>query len=141
MKNLINIILFLFLSQVFYAQEIKKYPSVIVLLNDTLVCFNTQQSKQMALWNEDRKECVELRKLDNQTIEQMQLKSNEQNNVISNLEKQVVEYKGIISDKDELLKINEDEKKQLKKEVRRQKAGKWIAIVGGVVLSVICLAI
>lgn len=141
MKNLINVIFILFLSQALNGQQIKKYPSVIILSYDTLVCFTTQQSKQMALWNEDRKEFFELRKLDNERIEEMQRKSNEQNVVISNLEKEIVQYKHIVSDKDELLKINEDEKKQLKKEVRKQKAGKWIAIVGVSVLSVLCLAI
>lgn len=72
MGNLIKTLIFVFAIQLSYAQTIKKYPSVIVLEKDTLVCFTTEQSKQMAVWNEQRKECVELRKNDNQKISELQ---------------------------------------------------------------------
>ena len=142
MWNLIKTILFVFALQFCYAQQIKtKYPSVIVLENDTLVCFTTQQSKQIAVWNEQRKECLELRKNDNQKINELENISNQQTGLISNLEKETGLLNANLKDKDSLIKICEDEKKSLKKEVRKQKIGKWIAIIGGVVLSTLCLAI
>jgi hypothetical protein len=67
--------------------------------------------------------------------------SNQQIGLISNLEKETGLLKLNLQDKDSLIKICEDEKKSLKKEVRKQKIGKWIGITGGVVLSAFCLAI
>ena len=142
MGNLIKTILFVFALQFCYAQQIKtKHPSVIVLENDTLVCFTTEQSKQIAVWNEQRKECLELRKNDNQKINELENISNQQTGLISNLEKETGLLNANLKDKDSLIKICEDEKKSLKKEVRKQKIGKWIAIIGGVVLSTLCLTI
>jgi hypothetical protein len=142
MGNLIKTILFVFALQFCYAQQIKtKQPSVIVLENDTLVCFSMEQSKQIAVWNEQRKECLELRKNDNQKINELENIVNQQAGLVSNLEKETVLLNANLKDKDSLIKICEDEKKSLKKEVRKQKVGKWIAIIGGVVLSTLCLTI
>jgi hypothetical protein len=142
MGNLIKTILFVFALQFCYAQQIKtKYPSVIVLSNDTLVCFTTEQSKQIAVWNEQKKECLELRKNDNQKITELQNIINEQIGIIGNLETETGLLKANVKDKDALIQVCEDEKKSLKKEVRKQKVGKWIAIIGGVVLSTLCLTI
>ena len=66
MKNLINLIIVTFFVQISFAQIKNKYPQVIVVQKDTIVCFTTEQSKQMAVWNEQRKECYDLRKYDNQ---------------------------------------------------------------------------
>lgn len=142
MGNLIKTILFVFALQFCYAQKNKtKYPSVIVLNKDTLVCFTTEQSKQIAVWNEQRKECLELRKNDNQKIGELQNVLNQQTGLITNLENETGLLNASLKDKDALILICEDEKKSLKKEVRKQKVGKWIAIVGGVVLSTFFLTI
>jgi Zn-dependent oligopeptidase len=135
MGNLSKIILFIFAFQFCFGQqkEIKtKYPSVIVVGKDTLVCFTTEQSKQMGVWNEQRKECVELRKNDNQKISELNNISNTQKGLISNLENEVFQYKKNIQDKDKLISICEDEKKSLNKEIRKQKRDKWIAILSGI---------
>tara|TARA_B110000503_G_C6929744_1_gene322279 strand:+ start:91 stop:519 length:429 start_codon:yes stop_codon:yes gene_type:complete len=142
MGNLINTIIFVFALQFCYAQQIKtKHPSVIVLENDTLVCFTMEQSKQISIWNEEKKECLELSKNDNQKINELGNVINQQIGLISNLEKETGLLKSNIQDKDVLIQVCEDEKKSLKKEVRKQKIVKWIAIIGGVVLSALCLAI
>lgn len=142
MGNLIKTILFVFALQFCSAQQLKKtYPSVIVLSSDTLVCFTTEQSKQIAVWNEQRKECLELRKNDNQKINELENIVNKQLGLISNLESEANLLKANLKDKDALIQVCEDEKKSLKKEVRKQKVGKWIAIIGGVVLSTLCLTI
>jgi hypothetical protein len=131
-----------FALQFCYAQKIKtKYPSVIVLNKDTLVCFTTEQSKQVAVWNEERKQCLELSKNDSQKINELENIITQQKGLISNLEKEKGLLKANLQDKDALIMICEEEKKSIKKEVRKQKIGKWIAIVGGVALSTFLLTI
>lgn len=132
MGNLIKTILFIFALQFCYAQQVKsQYPSVIFTGKDTLVCFTTQQAKQMAIWNEQKKECTELRKQDNQKISQLEKIITTQTGIISNLENEIVQHKENVEDKDKLISVCEDEKKSLTKEIKKQKRGKWIAIVGG----------
>lgn len=141
MGNLSKIILFIFAFQFCFGQqkEIKtKYPSVIVVGKDTLVCFTTEQSKQMGVWNEERKECFELRKNDSEKISELEKITNTQTGIISNLESEIVQHKKNFEDKNSLFLICEDEKKSLNKEIRKQKRGKWIAIfsgIGGVFLT------
>jgi hypothetical protein len=65
----------------------------------------------------------------------------QQKGLISNLEKEKGLLKANLQDKDALIMICEEEKKSIKKEVRKQKIGKWIAIVGGVALSTFLLTI
>jgi Zn-dependent oligopeptidase len=132
MKNLIKTMIFVFAIQLCYSQTIKTYPSVIVLQKDTLVCFTTEQSKQIAVWNEQRKECIELSKNDNQKISELQKITTTQIGIISNLENEIIQHKKNIEDKDKLIGVCEDEKKSLTKEIRKQKRGKWIAIIGGI---------
>ncbi len=142
MSNLIKTFFFVFALQFCYAQKIKtKYPSVIVLHKDTLVCFTTEQSKQVAVWNEERKQCLELSKNDSQKINELENIITQQKGLISNLEKEKGLLKANLQDKDALIMICEEEKKSIKKEVRKQKVGKWIAIVGGVALSTFLLTI
>jgi ribosomal protein S6 len=52
--------------------------------------------------------------------------------IISNLENEIIQHKKNIEDKDKLIGVCEDEKKSLTKEIRKQKRGKWIAIIGGI---------
>ena len=132
MGNLIKTMIFVFALQLSYAQTIKTYPSIIVLEKDTLVCFTTEQSKQIAVWNEQRKECVELRKNDNQKISELEKITTTQTGIISNLENEIIQHKKNLEDKDKLIGVCEDEKKSLTKEIRKQKRGKWIAIIGGI---------
>ena len=142
MSNLIKTFFFVFALQFCYAQKIKtKYPSVIVLNKDTLVCFSTEQSKQVAVWNEERKQCLELSKNDSQKITELENIITQQKGLISNLEKEKGLLKANLQDKDALILICEEEKKSIKKEVRKQKVGKWIAIVGGVALSTFLLTL
>jgi hypothetical protein len=140
MKNLINIVFLLFFVQFANSQIKQKYPYVMVLEKDTIVCFTTEQSKQMAVWNEQRKECVELRKNDNQKITELEKISIKKDTIISNLEKEIVLHKKTISDKETLINVCEDEKKALKKDIRKQRRGKWIAIICGVGLSLLFIA-
>lgn len=143
MGNLIKtLLIIIFAVQFCSAQQVKqKYPSVIVISKDTLVCFTTEQAKQMGVWNEQRKECVELRKNDNQKISELEKITTTQTGIISNLENEIVQHNKNVEDKNKLIGVCEDEKNTLKREIRKQKIGKWIAIIGGVALSTFCLTL
>lgn len=137
MKNLISTI---FLATIFFANA-QKYPKTIIFENDTIICFTTAQSKQLAIWNEQRKQCEELRILDEKEIIKKDGVIYEQNEIINKQDSIIFNYRGIIVEKEKIITINEEERKLLKKEIRTQKVGKWIAIISGVLLSGLMLAI
>jgi hypothetical protein len=139
MKNLINVLIIIFICNFTYSQSNKKYPSVIVVNKDSLVCFTIEQSKQMAIWNEQRKECLELQVEDKKIIEEFIKLKQTQFGIISNLENETILLKKTIKDKDNLLRVCEDEKVVLNREIRKQKTGKWIAILGGSGLFILTL--
>jgi hypothetical protein len=141
MKNLISILFLVFFTQITYAQIKSNYPKVMLVEKDTLICFTTQQAKQMAIWNEKRKECIELSKNDNQKIAELNNISITKDSIISNLENEVLQYKKTITDKESLIAIYEDEKTSLKREIRKQRRGKWIAIICGVGLTALVISI
>lgn len=137
MKNLISILFILVIS----ITNAQKYPKTIVIENDTIICFTTTQSKQLAVWNEQRKQCQELRVLDAKEITKKDGIISEQNSIISKQDSIIFNYRGIIVEKEKIITIHEEERKLLKKEIRTQKIGKWIAIISGVLLSGLMLAI
>jgi hypothetical protein len=141
MKNLIRILFVVFFTQITYAQIKNTYPSIMLIGKDTLVCFTTIQAKQMAIWNEKRKECLELSKNDNQKILELNKIVTKQDSIISNLETQVIQYNETIFDKSNLINICEDEKSSLKREIGKQRRGKWIAIICGVGISLLFISI
>jgi hypothetical protein len=141
MKNLISILFLVFFTQITYAQIKSNYPKVMLVEKDTLICFTTQQAKQMAIWNEKRKECVELSKNDNEKIAELNNISITKDSIIYNLENEVIQYKKTITDKESLIAICEDEKTSLKREIRKQRRGKWIAIICGVGLTALVISI
>jgi hypothetical protein len=57
MQNLISILFIVFAFNLIG----QKYPKSLVIENDTLVCFKVAQAKQLGVWNEERKQCQELR--------------------------------------------------------------------------------
>lgn len=132
MKNLGKIIVFVCAIPFCYAQQIEiKHPSIITIEKDTLVCFTLEQTKQMIIWNENRKECVELRNIDNQKITELLNITGTQTSIITNLDNIIAQLKNNFEDKNSLLLICEDEKKTLKDELKKQKRAKWIAIISG----------
>jgi len=141
MKNLIRIVIILFFNQLIYAQKSNTYPNTMLIGTDTLICFTTSQAKQLAIWNEKRKECIELSENDNQKISELNKIVLKQDSIILNYEKKVVLFKETISDKDTLISIVEDEKLSLTKEIKKQKRGKWIAVVFGVGLSLLFISL
>jgi len=137
MQNLISILFIVFAFNLIG----QKYPKSLVIDNDTLVCFKVAQAKQLAIWNEERKQCQELRIIDNNELIKKDQIIIETNSIIESKNKIIESNQLIILEKDKIIDINEQEKKLLKKQLRNQKIGKWIAIVSGIFLSGVMLAI
>lgn len=137
MRNLISIC-FTVISFGFIAQ---KNTKVFVVDNDTLICFNVAQAKQLAIWNEERKKCEVLRNIDNAEIIKKEQIISETNQIVDSQNKIIENKNLIITEKDKIIEIQEKNNKLLKKQLRNQKIGKWIAIIGGVFLSGVMLAI
>jgi hypothetical protein len=137
MQNLISILFIVFAFNLIG----QKYPKSLVIDNDTLVCFKVAQAKQLAIWNEARKQCQELRIIDNNELIKKDQIIIETNSIIESKNKIIESNQLIILEKDKIIDINEQEKKLLKKQLRNQKIGKWIAIVSGIFLSGVMLAI
>jgi hypothetical protein len=137
MQNLISILFIVFAFNLIG----QKYPKSLVIDKDTLVCFKVAQAKQLAIWNEERKQCQELRIIDNNELIKKDQIIIETNSIIESKNKIIESNQLIILEKDKIIDINEQEKKLLKKQLRNQKIGKWIAIVSGIFLSGVMLAI
>jgi len=140
MKNLIKTIFFVFLLQFCNAQK-KQYPLTILIDDDSLVCFTIEQSKQLAIWNEEKKECINLYKNSNQKIVQFENISKTQKGIIDNLENEIIQHNKNLEDKNKIISVFEDEKKYLKKQVIKQKFYKWISIFSGVILSTVLITL
>ena len=131
------IVLFSILFQFAFSQLKNEYPIVSVIENDSVVIFSLKQSKKLIEINEQKKECFELKSiLDNEIIQKDTI-IYAQRKKIENLNSIVEEKQSIIKTKDELIQICEEEKGNLRKEIRKQKIGKWLSISGIIVVSVL----
>ena len=131
------IVLFSILFQFAFSQLKNEYPIVSVIENDSVVIFSLKQSKKLIEINEQKKECFELKSiLDNEIIQKDTI-IYAQRKKIENLNSIAEEKQSIIKTKDELIQICEDEKGNLRKEIRKQKIGKWLSISGIIIVSVL----
>ena len=106
MKNLIKTIFFVFLLQFCNAQK-KQYPLTILIDDDSLVCFTIEQSKQLAIWNEEKKECINLYKNSNQKIVQIENILITQKGIIDNLENEIIQHNKNLEDKNKIISVFE----------------------------------
>ena len=135
MNYLISFLIFIS-PCVTFSQE---YPKTSVIDEDTVLIFSQEQANKIAIWNEERKYCVENSDL-------LKLEINQKDTIIYSLEGKLYEfsiiedkYKNIIKSKDDLKNICEQEKKILNKEIKRQKRHKFIAIIGGITVGIIAI--
>ena len=117
----------------------QQYPMQSVIGEDTVLIFSQEQASKIAEWNEERKYCIE-------NSELLKLELQQKDTIINSLEGQINDfvviedkYKVIISKKDELQDICNDEKNILNKEIKRQKRHKWIAIISGAVVGIVAI--
>ena len=136
-KYIISII-FTFLITSVFTQE-NKYPVVTVIESDTVIIFDVYQGKKLIKINEQKKECEEVKSIYEQQILEKDTIINNQKFQISNLQEIVTQKDVVISSNKNILQLCEDEKKILKKEIRKQKIIRWVAIGSGVILTVLAL--
>lgn len=118
---------------------IQKYPKVLNYMGDSVIVFSFSQGLEITANNEKRKECLELNENNIQIIAQKDTVIVNQENKIKNYKKIEQDLNVIIEKKDDLNDICEEEKNGLRREVRKQKAQKWVAIIGGVAVAALIL--
>ena len=131
------IALFIIMFGFSFSQVKNEYPFLSVIDNDTVVIFDMKQAKDLIGINEQKKECLEINSVLNGEIVQKDTIIYSQTKKIQNLNAIIDDNKSIIKTKDNLIQICEDEKENLKKDVRKQKVGKWLSIVGIVTVGVL----
>ena len=131
------IALFIIMFGFSFSQVKNEYPFLSVIDNDTVVIFDMKQAKDLIGINEQTKECLEINSVLNGEIVQKDTIIYSQTKKIQNLNAIIDDNKSIIKTKDNLIQICEDEKENLKKDVRKQKVGKWLSIVGIVTVGVL----
>ena len=142
-----SVIKYLFIILCFHCSG-QNYPKTILLKKDTVIVFSIEQGKRLSLINEERKKCgEELLIVEKQLILKGRVagtdeEANLKDTIIEGYKDKISSYSEIentlgkiINEKNDLLGICEDEKDDLKKDIRKQKIQKWIAICSGVVLT------
>ena len=119
---------FLLISTVSFSQN---YPQVVVIEEDSCIIFTLAQSRQMIQWDLQLAECKETLNL---TVKESEFKDsviNVQNEQIEEYTKIDWAYIALVDENKELTELLEEERKLLKKEIRRQKVRKWLLGIGG----------
>jgi hypothetical protein len=106
-----------------------------------LMALKRVSTEKCLVWNEERKQCQELRIIDNNELIKKEQIITETNQIVFSQNQIIENNKLIIQEKDKIIDIHQRENKLLKKQLRNQKIGKWIAIVSGIFLSGVMLAI
>lgn len=139
MKNLIKVITCVFCllltSDAFSQVKTSKYPSVQIIESDTVIIFNLEQGRKLAIINESKKH---LEKLNDIQLKQLNEKDSiiiNQNAIILHGDKIKMAYNDIIIEKNKLEQLCQDEKKILTQEIKKQKRYKWTAIISGITVN------
>lgn len=135
------LILFILIGNFCFGQtdSTETYPKTIVIESDTFQVYTIEQSKQMIVWNEMRKEHQRLNEICEATLKDKNIVIVETEEKVRELERIVANKDGIIKEKDDLYRILEIEKKEAQKEIKRQKRHKWFAIIIGGVATTLAI--
>lgn len=132
MKSNKLLLLFLFVASFGFSQTKKSdYPKVVIYENDTVILFSIKQGKQLAIINEEKKECLENNQVLNQEIKQKDIVVKEQADKLKNYDKIAKDYNDIVKAKDELKGLCDSEKEVLNDIIEKKNRHKWYAIIGG----------
>lgn len=118
---------------------LQKYPKVLNYMGDTVIVFEFNQGLELTKQNEQRKECLALNHNLVETLAENDTIITHQAEKIKNQDTIIKRHEEIGEVQSDLLTICEEEKVGLKKEVKKQRRGKWIAISGAVVIAVLGL--
>lgn len=114
-------------------QSQSKYPSVSVINADTVLIFTIEQSKKLAIINEDRKRLKQLNEINEKQLSQKDSIIQMQYNQLVNFDKIKRKYDVIVVEKESMKKLCDSQSILFEKEIKKQNRQKWIAIISGVV--------
>jgi hypothetical protein len=140
MKNLIKFVICVFCilltSDAFSQVKTSKYPSVQVIESDTVIIFDLEQGRKLAIINESKKHLEQLNQIQSKELNEKDSIIINQNAIIVHNDRIKKAYTDIIVENKNLEKLCQDEKSILIQEVKKQKRYKWTAIISGITVNI-----
>jgi len=125
--NWIKTIILVLWAFVSFSQK-EAYPKVIIYQTDTVLAFTLKQARQLSVFNEERKECLDVRSDLEKQIKEFERINNEQKGQLVNLEKIKKDYDEVVKAINENKSLCENEKQILKTQRNDQIKYKWFSI-------------
>ena len=145
MKNLIKVVTCVFCllltSDAFSQVKTSKYPSIQVIESDTVIIFDLEQGRKLAIINESKKHLEQLNEIQLKELNEKDSIIINQNAIIVHDDKIKKAYTDIIIENKNLEKLCQDEKLILMQEIKKQKRYKWTAIISGITVNITTLLI
>lgn len=136
MKNSIKLVICVFCtylsSTAFSQSNVNKYPKVEIIESDTVIVFDLDQGRKLAIINESKKRLEELNAIQNKELTEKDSIIYNQSVIVTKYVKIEKAYDAIIVENKNLEKLCQDEKIILTDEIKKQKRYKWYAIFGGI---------
>jgi hypothetical protein len=143
MKNLTKFIICVFCilltSDAFSQVKTSKYPSIQVIESDTVIIFDLEQGRKLAIINESKKHLEQLNEIQLKELNEKDSIIVNQNAIIVHDDKIKKAYNNIIVENKNLEKLCQDEKTILDHEIKKQKRYKWTAIISGITINIATL--
>jgi len=143
MKNLIKLTVCFFCilitSETFSQVKTSKYPSIQVIESDTVIIFNIDQGRKLAIINESKKSLEKLNEIQSKELSQKDSIILNQNAIIVHDDKIKKAYSDIITENKKLEQLCQDEKKILFDEIKKQKRYKITAIISAITINITTL--
>jgi hypothetical protein len=143
MKNLIKFVICVFCilltSDAFSQVKTSKYPSIQVIESDTVIIFDLEQGRKLAIINESKKHLEQLNEIQLKELNEKDSIIINQNAIIVHDDKIKKAYNDIIVENKNLEKLCQDEKIILDQEIKKQKRYKWTAIISGITVNITTL--
>lgn len=133
--KLSSLIIFLALTVGLFGQT-DPYPKVIVHNADTVLAFTLPQARKLSVFNEERKECLDIQKDFKAQINELERISKEQKVQLVNMDKIQADYNDIVKAVNENRQICDAEKKIIETQRNDQRKYKWFSIGVGSMTTV-----
>ena len=122
-----NLILFLVVGLFSLAQK-EPYPKVVIYESDTVLAFTLKQARQLSVFNEERKECLDVKNDLEGQIKEFQRIDKEQKGQLANMDKVKKDYDEVVKATNDNKALCESEKNILKTQRNDQIKYKWFSI-------------
>lgn len=133
--RLSSFIIFIFLTFNLIGQ-IEPYPKVIVHNSDTVLAFTLLQARRLSVFNEERKECLDIKTDLEAQIKELERVKKENEKQLLNMDKVQKDYNDILSAVKENKSLCESEKKIIENQRDDQIKYKWFSIGVGTLTTV-----